>query len=227
MSAKVAATPNTLTAVWPNRFRRIFQAAGVVDLRPAVCAILIMLATLCARPAVAQDDPQAVVFYVGTQGMAALAPQISPAQRTARLRSLFADYFDVGHLAAFALGRYRAIATPLQHQQFANLYLEYTVATYGAQLSQFGLAPFRVTGMHAYGGQPVVSSEIVRPDGRRVQIDWHLVDQDGTYKISDVVIGGYSMEITQRNDFAQWIQNNGGSFDALLAIMRQQIAQLL
>ncbi len=87
------------------------------------------------------------------------------------------------------------------------------------------LATFRVIGMRAYGGQPVVSSEIVRSDGSRVQIDWHLVDQQGRYEVSDVVIGGYSMEVTQRNDFAQWIQNDGGRFDALLAIMRQQIAQ--
>jgi phospholipid transport system substrate-binding protein len=226
MSAEVTATSYPLIALCPNCLRRIFRLAAVLELLPAVCAGLVVLSAVCAPPAAAQEDPQAIVAYVGTQGMAALAPQFSPAQRTARLHSLFADYFDVGDLAMFALGRYRAIASPTQLQEYAGLYLEYTVAAYGAHLSQFGLAPFRMIGMHTYGGQPVVSSEIVRPDGGRVQIDWHLVNQYGKYKISDVVIGGYSMEVTQRNDFAQWIQNNGGRFDALLAIMRQQIAQL-
>jgi len=159
--------------------------------------------------------------------MAVLSPQFSPAQRRARLRSLFADYFDVGHLATFALGRYRSIATPEQQQEFVHLYLEYTVAAYAAQLSQFGSAPFRVTGTRSYGGQPVVISEIVRPDGRGVQIDWQLNGQDGRYKVIDIVIAGTSMAVAQRNNFAHWIQINGGSFNALLAVMRQQIAQLL
>jgi ABC-type transporter MlaC component len=33
------------------------------------------------------------------------------------------------------------------------------------------------------------------------------------------------MKVTQRDEFARWIQNNGGRFDALLAVLRQQIAQ--
>jgi ABC-type transporter MlaC component len=227
MSAKVAATPHPLTAVWPHCFRRIFRLTTALGFMPAACAIFVALSTLCAHTAMAQNDPQATVSYVGAQGMAVLSPQFSPAQRSARLRSLFADYFDVGHLAMFALGRYRSIATPEQQQEFVHLYLEYTVATFGAQLSQFGSAPFRVTGTRSYGGQPVVSSEIVRPDGGRVQIDWQLIDRDGKYRVSDVVIGGSSMAVTQRINVGQWIQNNGGSFNALLAVMRQQIAQLL
>src|SRR5579862_5510156 len=136
MAAYVAATPRSCTAVWPNCFKRIFRLAAVLDLLPAVCAFLVVLPTLGARPAAAQEVPRAVVYYVGTQGMAALAPQVSPAQRRAILRSLFAAYFDVDDLARFALGRYRAIATPMQQQEFAALYLEYTVATYGARLKE-------------------------------------------------------------------------------------------
>jgi hypothetical protein len=34
------------------------------------------------------------------------------------------------------------------------------------------------------------------------------------------------MKVTQREDFGRWIQNNGGRFDALLAVLRQQIAQM-
>jgi phospholipid transport system substrate-binding protein len=58
-----------------------------------------------------------------------------------------------------------------------------------------------------------------------VQIDWYLVNRGGDYKITDLSIGGISMKVTQRDEFARWIQNNGGRFDALLAVLRQQIAQ--
>jgi ABC-type transporter MlaC component len=58
-----------------------------------------------------------------------------------------------------------------------------------------------------------------------VQIDWYLVNRGGDYKITDLSIGGISMKVTQRDEFSRWIQNNGGRFDALLAVLRQQIAQ--
>ncbi len=173
----------------------------------------------------AAQDPQAVVRYVGAQGMATLAANISPAQRIALLRELFANYFDAGHLAAFALGRYRVIATPQQQQEYFRLYQDYTVASYSAQLVQIGAAPFQITGSRPYGPQTAVSSEIARSDGSRTRIDWYVVDRHGRYKIADVNIAGRSMKVAQRDEFARWIESNGGRFDALLAVLRQQIAQ--
>src|SRR5580704_11331750 len=51
------------------------------------------LALVVALPgrSTAAQDPQAVVRYIGTQGMAAVGPDISPARRIAQLRELFQD----------------------------------------------------------------------------------------------------------------------------------------
>jgi phospholipid transport system substrate-binding protein len=183
---------------------------------------LTLVVALPGRGTAAQD-PQAVVRYIGTQGMAAVGPNISPAQRIAQLRELFQDYFDVPGIAEFALGRYRSSASPQQQQEYLGLYRDYTVHAYDTQLAQYAAAPFRVTGSQTYGEQTVVTSEIIRSGGSRVQIDWYLVNRHGDYKITDLSIGGISMKVTQRDDFARWIQNNGGRFDALLAVMRQQM----
>jgi phospholipid transport system substrate-binding protein len=185
------------------------------------------LALVVALPGrgTAAQDPQAVISYVGTQGMAAVGPNISPAQRTAQLRKLLQDYFDVPGIAEFVLGRYRSSANPQQQQEYLGLYRDYTVHAYDTQLGQYGAAPFRVTGSRSGGEQTVVTSEIIRSGGSRVQIDWYLVNRGGDYKITDLSIDGISMKVTQRDEFARWIQNNGGRFDALLAVLRQQIAQ--
>jgi phospholipid transport system substrate-binding protein len=189
---------------------------------------LMALALAIALPGhvTAAQDPQAIIGYVGTRGMAAVGANISPAQRTAQLRELFRDYFDVPGIAEFALGRYRLSATPQQQQEYLGLYRDYTVHAYDTQLGQYGAAPFRVTGSRSYGEQTVVTSEIIRAGGNRVEVDWYLVDRRGDYKITDLSIGGISMKVTQRDEFARWIQNNGGRFDALLAVLRQQIAQM-
>lgn len=188
----------------------------------SVTACAIVLLAVPGRGAVTHDDPRSVVGYVGAQGMAALGPTISPAQRIARLRQLFAENFDTAGIAEFALGPYRRSATPQQQQEFFRLYQDYTVRTYDAQLGQYGAAPFQVTGGRSDGERAVVTSEIIRPGGNHVQIDWHLVNRQGQYKINDLIIAGISMKLTQRDEFARWIQNNGGRFDAFLSVLRQQ-----
>lgn len=210
MISRIAA-PSALTL----RFR-VFMAIGMA----------LALPVAVSGRGVAAQDPQAIISYVGTQGMAAIGSNISSAQRAVQLRKLFQDYFDVPGIAEFVLGRYRSSANPQQQQEYINLYEDYTIHTYDTQLSQYGAAPFRVTGSRADGEQIVVTSEIVRPGGSRMQIDWYLINHGGQYKITDLSLGGISMKVTQRDDFARWIQNNGGRFDALLAVLRQQTAQL-
>jgi len=188
--------------------------------------IALALAVALPGRGTAAQDPQALIGYVGTHGMATLGPNILPAQRIAQLRDLFQDYFDVPGIAEFALGRYRSSANPQQQEEYLGLYQDYTVHAYDTQLGQYGAAPFRVTGSRSDGEETVVTSEIIRSSGSRVQIDWYLANQRGRYKITDLKIGGISMKITQRDEFARWIQNNGGRFDALLSVLRQQTARV-
>jgi ABC-type transporter MlaC component len=170
------------------------------------------------------QDPRAIVAYVAAEGLAAANPRLPPEQREQRLRQLFSRYFDIGHIAAFALGRYRSLATPEQLRQYGELYVTFTVEVYGRQLGQYANLPLRITGSRLYGEEPVVTSEVSRPGGSPVKIDWYLVDRHGRWKVSDVNIAGISMKGSQRQYFAQWIETNGGRFDALLAVMRQEIA---
>jgi phospholipid transport system substrate-binding protein len=51
------------------------------------------------------------------------------------------------------------------------------------------------------------------------------MNNGGRYLITDVVVGGVSMKVTQRDEFAAIIQRNGGRPEALLAALRQQLGQ--
>ena len=187
--------------------------------------VLLALSTfMFSQPAAALNDPQAVVSLVGTEGMASLA--LSPAQRDAKLHELFDRYFDVDGSAEFALGRYRSMATPQQLQEFFRLYGQFTARTYGERLGQVGAAPFRVTSARVDGRGATVNSEITRPGGNSIAVVWSLINRHGNFKINDVSVGGTSMRLAQREAFAGWIANNGGAFDSLLIVMRQQIAQM-
>jgi phospholipid transport system substrate-binding protein len=175
-----------------------------------------------ASPAV---DPTALITDLGTQGIQSLGQAASSAERIARLGRLFQQEFDINGIGLFALGSYRRVATPAEQQEFFRLYPEFTVRAFHARLNDYRGAPFRVTGRRTVGNETVVTSEILPTSGGRVQVDWYLTDSGGQYRVSDVTIGGMSMRVALRDQFASWIENNGGRVNALLAVMRQQIAR--
>jgi len=177
-----------------------------------------LLATV--RPGMAAQDPAAFIGNLGTEGIQVLGPNVPPAQRLARFRELFQEDFDIPDIGRFVLGRYWSAITPEQQQEFLELFKEYTVRAYSARLGQFAGTPFCVTSSRPNGGETVVASEVDRANSRPVRIDWHLIDRGGRYKITDVYVDGVSMKVTQRDEFASVIQNNGGQAAAVLAVLR-------
>jgi len=189
-------------------------------------AMVLAFALFAASPqGHAAMDPGAFVGTLGNQGIQTLGSNVPPAQRVARFRQLFQADFDVDGLGRFAIGRYWQAFTPEQQQEFLRLYQEYTIQAYADKLGQYGGAQFRVTGTQPSAGGAVVSSEVIRSNGQPVQIDWHLIDEGGGYKVSDVYVDRVSMKVTQRDEFAKIIQSNGGQPSALLAVLRQQLRE--
>ncbi len=191
------------------------SAAGVLAL-----AVLFFFVP---REAAAQDA-RAFVSTLGTEAIQVLGPSVSAAQRLARFRELFRNDFDVPGIGQFVLGRYWRTATPQEQQDFLALFQEYIVRAYSTRLAEYGGEPFRVTGSRPNGGETVVSSEIIRTNGSRIAVDWYLIDRGASHKITDVYVGGVSMKVTQRDEFASVIQRNGGQVGALIAQLRQKIA---
>jgi phospholipid transport system substrate-binding protein len=66
-----------------------------------------------------------------------------------------------------------------------------------------------------------VTSQILRPNGPPIEVDWQLTVHDGLYKISDVIIDNVSMALSERQTFAQQIQQSGGQVAGLLARMEK------
>ena len=80
-----------------------------------------------------------------------------------------------------------------------------------------------MTGSRAAPDGSLVSSEIVRPNGAPpAKVDWLLTEHDGAYKISDVIVEGVSMAVTQRSEFASVIQRHGGQVEGLITALRQK-----
>ena len=187
-------------------------------------ALVFSLACLAAAPQGASaQDAGAFIQNLGTQGIQALGPSVPAAQRTARFRQLFDADFDGQGIARFVMGPHGRSMTPEQQQEFATLFRDYVAQTYSEKLATYGGSPFRVTGTRQNGDETIVTSEIIRSNGGRIAVDWYLIGR-GPYKITDVYVGGVSMKVTQRDEFAAVIQRNGGRVEALIAQLRQKLA---
>ncbi|MBV9828937.1 MAG: ABC transporter substrate-binding protein [Alphaproteobacteria bacterium] len=193
--------------------------------RPATIAAALFAGFLLVSPAVGHaEDSRGFVQSLGQQAIQVLGPSVPPSQRLVRFRELFHNDFDVPGIGQFVLGRYWRMATPQEQQEFLGLFQEYIVRAYSARLGQYGGEPFRVTGERSAAEGTVVTSEIVRSNGAPVGVDWYLINLGGQWKITDVYVGGVSMKVTQRDEFASVIQRNGGQVSALLTQLRQKLS---
>lgn len=154
-----------------------------------------------------------------------LNDKASLAERRERFRQLFHADFDGPRIARFVLGRYWRQASPAERQEFLRLFENYVVYVYSARLSDFGGETFKVRGSHSNQAAIIVATDIFRTGAAApLEVDWRLVSDGSAYKIVDIVVGGISLMMTERSEFASVIQRHGGQIDRLLALMRQKTA---
>ena len=187
--------------------------------------VLIATASLAAPPPVNPANAVAFMNQLWDRAVILLSNKTDAAIRMARFRELFRTDFDCPGIAQFVLGRYWRNASSEEQQEFVKLFEDYIVFVYTARLSNFGGETMKVRGSRSVGDGVIVSTDMISPGGAApVKIDWRLVSANGFYKISDVIVEGISMAVTQRSEFASVVQRNGGQIQSLLALMREKTA---
>lgn len=194
-------------------------------MRRSLFAAALALLAAAAPPAMAAADPAGLIRELGNRALEVLGKNVGANERAARFRQLFREDFDVPAIARFVLGRYWRVATEPEQQEFVRLFEGYIALAYANRLAEYSGETLKVVGTRPDGDASLVASEIVRPNGAPpAKVDWRVVRADGAYKITDVVVEGVSMAVTQRSEFASVIQRNGGKIEGLLALLRQKTA---
>jgi phospholipid transport system substrate-binding protein len=181
--------------------------------------------SLAAPPPVNPADALAFMNQLWSRAVELLNNKTDPTIRQARFRQLFHDDFDGIGIARFVLGRYWRSARADEQQEFVKLFEDYIAFVYTARLANFGGETFKTRGSRSDGDGVIVSTDVISPDSiSPLRIDWRLVNDNGRYKINDVIVEGVSMAVTQRSEFASIIQRNGGQLGGLIAMMREKTA---
>jgi phospholipid transport system substrate-binding protein len=183
-------------------------------------AVFVFFAALApSSPATADTDPTEFIDILGNQAFDVLRDATSLHQKQTYFDQLFRQDFDLSGIPRFVLGSYWRVASEPERQEFQQLFEYRVMMTYGPRLADYRAEGGKTArSERARGDEPDYSP----PRRSTNPIDWRLSVCDGLYKISDIVVDGVSMAATQRSEFAQMIQRNGGRVENLLAMMRQE-----
>lgn len=188
------------------------------------CVAIGLAASRAAAVASNPADAAAVITNLGNEALKVLGKNVDPNVRVARFRELFDKDFDVPEIARFVLGRYWRLTTPEQKQEYLLLFADYIALVYADRLAEYSGATLRVTGTRAAPEGELVSSEIIRPTREApAHVNWLLKPEGGGYKITDVIVEGVSMAVTQRSEFASVIQRAGGQVQGLITALKQKV----
>jgi phospholipid transport system substrate-binding protein len=145
------------------------------------------------------------------------------AQKKAALGPVIDSNVDVAKIARFCLGRFWSSATPAQQAEYTQIFHQVLLNAISGHLGDYKGVSYTVTGDHAQGADELVGTVITRPNSPPVNVQWVVDSSTGSPKIVDVVAEGTSLRLTQRSDYASYLERHGNDIGALLAALHRQL----
>ena len=196
---------------------------------PTLGLAFLLLLIGIAPGAKAEPTRDATVFVqsFSDQAVALLADRgLSATDREAAFGRLFTTKFDVALISRFVLGKHWRTATRAQRAEFRRLFEQVIVTSYVRRLEAYAGETLAVGDARRAGNRLVaVSSQILRPKGAPIGVDWRLRRTGEAWQIIDVVVEGVSLALTQRAEFEGLIKQKGGGIEALLETLRSRASQ--
>lgn len=181
-------------------------------------ALMALLLVGTAVAAVA-DDPSAVVRDTAERVLQELRTNRDRYQDDQALfrmvREVVFPHLDRERTAQWVLGANWRTATPEQRERFIEEFSNLLLRTYGTALRQYHSETLNFLPAQMAGpDRATVRTEIIRPDGPKVSVDYLLTNRSGEWKVYDVIIENVSLVVTYRSEYAAIIKRDG--MDGLL-----------
>lgn len=180
------------------------------------------LATLLALPASAAVDaaePTQLIQSVATN-LSDNVQTKSGGERESAMRGLLRQKFDLGYMAAAALGSHWSSASGPQKVRLLAAFEAAEARSYSDRMGRFPGATVKVGQATAKApGVWMVDSRLVLPGGRSMKLDWEVREAAQGLKVSDIRVSGVSMFATRRADFDAYVRNHGGNVEPLIQVL--------
>ena len=187
--------------------------------------VLLLLVAWMGTPAAAQS-PSQVVDALASQVVAVLKDgHLDTAQKRTQVEQIAYGAIDFVTLSKLVLARnWPKFSTP-QRDEFENEFKQHLSMTYGRNVDNYKNEKVAILGERPeQRGDVTVQTKILRggSGSEDVVVDYRLRQNDGQWKIIDVIIEGVSLVSNFRSQFQDIISNGGP--DRLLALLKEKNA---
>ncbi len=198
------------------------------SLRPLFVAAILTFLPVVAMAATPMEGPAQFIQSLAEEAIEVLqSKDATLAERQTRFHALLKERFAVRTIGRFVLGRYWRRTTPEQQREYFELFADWIAKTYAVRFGGYTDERFDITGTRTNpgDGDVFVGTRIAKPESSvAYQANWRVRRINGSFKIIDVEVEGFSMAKTQRDEFSNVARRKG--IDGLLKILRERIDEI-
>jgi len=186
-------------------------------------AILLVIGVFVASPASAGPAFDAIEKLARQAEPILNDADMAATTRAEKLQEVLASLIDSKQMAQSILGRHWRRADDAQKEELTDLLGRYLIFVYASRVdSVAGEVTFKVDGERATGERSLVDTRVLRPGEPSVAVAWQLENVDGAAKVTDILVEGVSLIVSQRADFSSVIRNQGG-IPGLIDLLRNKL----
>ena len=187
-------------------------------------ALSLMLCINVTPLQASSDDAENFIRAIGNKTLSSLREKgISEQERVKRFKELLEEAFDLQRIARFTLGRYWRVATNEEKKEYVGLFKKFVIQAYANRFKELSGKSFNVIQARGISTtQTLVVTEIVVPQNTAIRVNWRVRSKNHVHKITDVVVEGISMSVTQRDEFVSVIRQKGGKVEGLIEALRKK-----
>ena len=172
----------------------------------------------------ASGDAEIFIRAIGNKTLASLREKgITEQERVNRFKELLEEAFDLQQIARFTLGRYWRVATNEEKKEYVELFKKFVIQAYANRFQELSGKSFRIIQTRSLSSsQALVMTEIFAPQNPSIKVNWRVHSKNHVHKITDVMVEGISMSVTQRDEFVSVIRQRGGKGNGLIKALRKK-----
>lgn len=177
-------------------------------------------------PTASSPVPTIDAFHAGLLDIMKNAKTLGFQGRIEKLEPLMARTFDLDFMASKTVGRHWATLSPADQKRWAETFTRFTTANYAGRFTGFTGEEFVTLGVEeAAHDTRLVRTKIVVPNEEEVELNYRVIQRDGSWKVIDVFLNGKVSELAlRRSEYASALKRDG--FEQLVDSVETKIADL-
>jgi phospholipid transport system substrate-binding protein len=130
-------------------------------------------------------------------------------ERRETLKQVISAIFDYTEMAKRSLGSHWNQRTPAERKQFVDLFATLLENSYADKIESYNNEKIEYINESVDGDYSEVRSNIITASHNEFSLNYMLINENGKWKVYDVVIEGVSLVSNYRSQFNRYISEHG------------------